>query len=162
MILAFDTTNPEKTSVLLASSCHCAPRSGTKPRSGSRVKPGMTASGSDFKIIDKKAWGALENQSEELLPAIEAMLKKHQVELEDLKLIIVCKGPGSFTGTRIGISVANALSSSLKVPAVGVKAGKLNIEEIAKKGQELSKKGRKSTLVNPYYSKKPNITSNKQ
>jgi len=134
MLLAIDTTNPKKTSVLLAK----------KEKS--------------FEVVKKKIWGAGENQSEELLPAIDVMLKKHKIEFKDVKLIIVSKGPGSFTGTRVGISVANALSFSLKIPVVGVKTENIDIEKIAKKGLEIYQKEKPKDLVIPYYSKKPNIT----
>jgi tRNA threonylcarbamoyladenosine biosynthesis protein TsaB len=39
--------------------------------------------------------------------------------LNDLTGIVFYKGPGSFTGLRIGASVANALAYSLGVPVVG-------------------------------------------
>ncbi len=40
--------------------------------------------------------------------------------LKDVEGVVVYKGPGSFTGLRIGISVANALADGLSVPTVGV------------------------------------------
>ena len=46
-----------------------------------------------------------------------------KLKLSDLEGIVVYKGPGSFTGLRIGMSMANALAYSLKIPIVA-KSGK--------------------------------------
>lgn len=54
--------------------------------------------------------------SQVLLPLIEKILKTNQVKYEDLKGIEVETGPGSFTGLRVGVAVANALGFILKIP----------------------------------------------
>jgi len=59
--------------------------------------------------------------SQVLLPLIEKILKKQKVEYKDLKEIEVETGPGSFTGLRVGVSVANALGFSLGIPVNGKK-----------------------------------------
>src|SRR3990167_8912789 len=45
--------------------------------------------------------------SQSLLPAIAKILKKNKKTLSDIKAVEVNTGPGSFTGTRVGVSVAN-------------------------------------------------------
>jgi len=62
--------------------------------------------------------------SQALLPAIVKILKKNKLTLEDLTAVEVNPGPGSFTGTRVGVSVANALGFALDVPVNG-KKGKI-------------------------------------
>lgn len=62
--------------------------------------------------------------SQVLLPMIDKILKKNKVKVGDLKSIEVNPGPGSFTGTRVGVSVANALSFALNIPLNG-KKGKI-------------------------------------
>lgn len=57
-----------------------------------------------------------------VLPLIEALLKKHKVTLQQINAIEVNPGPGSFTGVRVGVSVANALSFALDIPVNGKKA----------------------------------------
>jgi tRNA threonylcarbamoyladenosine biosynthesis protein TsaB len=54
--------------------------------------------------------------SQVLLPIIDKILKKNKLEYADLKGIEVETGPGSFTGLRVGVAVANALSYSLGIP----------------------------------------------
>lgn len=77
-------------------------------------------------IALKKEGGVVESLSEEnefgsqvLLPLIEKILKKNKLEYKDLKGIEVETGPGSFTGIRVGVSVANALGYSLGIPVNG-------------------------------------------
>lgn len=59
--------------------------------------------------------------SQVLLPLIEKILKKNNLEFKDLEGIEVSTGPGSFTGLRVGVSVANALGYSLGIPVNGKK-----------------------------------------
>jgi len=58
--------------------------------------------------------------SRTLLPLIEDMLKNSDIELADIGLIAVARGPGSFTGIRIGVAAAKGLSWASDIPAVGV------------------------------------------
>ncbi len=62
--------------------------------------------------------------SQVLLPMILEILKKNRLTLNKLTQIEVNPGPGSFTGTRVGVSVANALSFALQIPLNG-KKGKM-------------------------------------
>ncbi len=59
--------------------------------------------------------------SQVLLPLIEKLLEVSKLEPKDLKGIEVTTGPGSFTGLRVGVSVANALGYSLGIPVNGKK-----------------------------------------
>lgn len=51
------------------------------------------------------------------LPMIDKLLKQKGLGLKDLTSIELSTGPGSFTGIRVGMAVANALSFALKIPA---------------------------------------------
>ncbi len=55
-------------------------------------------------------------KSQVVLPLIEELLKKHNLTIRDITHIEVNQGPGSFTGLRVGVSIANALSYSLQIP----------------------------------------------
>lgn len=58
--------------------------------------------------------------SERLLPALERLLADGGLKVQDLDLLSVVTGPGSFTGLRIGVTTAKGLSYALGIPAVGV------------------------------------------
>ena len=55
-------------------------------------------------------------QSHEILGSLRKFLKSAKIETAEIKKIIVNKGPGSFTGTRIGVTHALALSFAWKIP----------------------------------------------
>ena len=55
-----------------------------------------------------------------LLPMIEAMLKSADTRIEDLDLMAVTVGPGSFTGVRIGVSTVKGLAFVHNTPCIGV------------------------------------------
>jgi tRNA threonylcarbamoyladenosine biosynthesis protein TsaB len=58
--------------------------------------------------------------AEWVLPWIQKLLKRSNESLKDLSAIVVLTGPGSFTGTRVGVTIANALSWALGVPVFGI------------------------------------------
>lgn len=66
--------------------------------------------------------------SQVLLPLIVKLLEKNKLEFEDLDEIEVSVGPGSFTGLKVGASVAQALGFALNIPV----NGKLNKPVILK------------------------------
>jgi len=65
------------------------------------------------------------HKSQKLLELIDQALKKQKKRLKNITEIEVNLGPGSFTGLRVGISVANALGWALKIPINGKKIGEL-------------------------------------
>lgn len=60
------------------------------------------------------------NHSVVLMPMIQELLSSLNLELKDINLIVCDKGPGSFTGIRIGVATAKAFSDSLNIPAIGI------------------------------------------
>lgn len=70
-----------------------------------------------------------ESNSQKVLPMIVRIFKNNKVELKDLTNIEVNCGPGSFTGIRVGISIANTLGQVLNIPINSKKAG----EEVSAK-----------------------------
>jgi tRNA threonylcarbamoyladenosine biosynthesis protein TsaB len=64
-------------------------------------------------------------RSELALPAIERLIERNNLKIQDIERIEVNKGPGSFTGLRVGIAIANALGFLLKIPVNGKKVGEL-------------------------------------
>ena len=72
------------------------------------------------KILREKEWISENNESEKLMPEIDDLLKNKKIKYDDLERIIVVKGPGSFTGLRVGVSVANAIAYVQKIPVYGI------------------------------------------
>ena len=76
-----------------------------------------------IKIIDNGVETLVKNLegvgSDTLLPHLTAEFK--EFDPKKIKRIFVNSGPGSFTGTRVGVSVANALSFSLNIPVNNLK-----------------------------------------
>jgi len=56
------------------------------------------------------------HKSQELLFLIDKVLRENKKNIKDISGIEVNLGPGSFTGLRVGLSVANALSWALDIP----------------------------------------------
>ena len=71
--------------------------------------------------LDDRRWEfTSKNQKpQDLVSLIEETLKKEKISLRDLKEIEVNVGPGSFTGLKIGVAVANALGFALDIPVNG-------------------------------------------
>ena len=65
------------------------------------------------------------NKTQIVLPMVDEILKKHSLNLKDISEIKVNAGPGSFTGLRVGLAIANALSFALKIPINGKKVGEI-------------------------------------
>lgn len=85
--------------------------------SNKEVKVGLEIDGKEFVLeqsIDHR-------KAQAVLPLVDKLLKKHKLNLKDLTGIKVNPGPGSFTGLRVGVSIANALGFLLKIPVNGKK-----------------------------------------
>lgn len=74
----------------------------------------------DDKVLAEYNLRGLVSHSESVTDMIEEIFKKFDFNLEDLDLIAVGIGPGSFTGLRIGITIAKVLAFSLDKDLIGV------------------------------------------
>ncbi len=68
-------------------------------------------------LISEKSWNAEKSEAEKLLPQIAELLKKNNISFRDLRGIITVKGPGTFTGLRVGVTVSNTISFLLNIPS---------------------------------------------
>lgn len=68
------------------------------------------------KLISKKEHLSNRSHSIYTVPLIEEILNINNLEPKDLNEIIVIDGPGSFTGVRLGITVAKTLAYTLNIP----------------------------------------------
>lgn len=80
-----------------------------------------------YKTIDEGR-----THSETLLPLINKVLEDNNISLDDINVLGVVTGPGSFTGIRIGISTIKAIASAKDIPVVPITSIEVlarNIEE---------------------------------
>lgn len=108
----------------------------------------------DQNQVTYETWAAHRQLAETLHSKINDLLKAKNLEFKDIKSIVVFKGPGSFTGLRIGLSVANALAYSLAIPIVGIE-GEKNWQE---RGLERLSKKENDQAVMPEYGAPVRIT----
>src|SRR5690625_2943913 len=80
------------------------------------------------------------NHSVRLLPCINHVMEEVDMVTVDLTKIIVYKGPGSYTGVRIGLSTAKAMAWALEIPIVGVSS----LEVLAYQGRH------SNMLISPF------------
>jgi tRNA threonylcarbamoyladenosine biosynthesis protein TsaB len=68
--------------------------------------------------LSYEVWQAHRALAETIHTKIDQILSSQGIKLSDIQGIVVYKGPGSFTGLRIGMTVVNALAYGLNVPIV--------------------------------------------
>lgn len=67
--------------------------------------------------------------SQVVLPMIEKILGENNKTLADVSEIEVFEGPGSFTGLRVGVAIANALGFALNIPVNDKRPWEMEIVE---------------------------------
>lgn len=72
--------------------------------------------------------------SETLMPIIKNTLADSGLTLNDIDLIVCDKGPGSFTGIRIGVATVKAFSDSLNIPSIGISSLEALAYNVQKEG----------------------------
>jgi tRNA threonylcarbamoyladenosine biosynthesis protein TsaB len=98
-------------------------------------------------------WLADRQLAETIHLKIQQLLDEQGKKLTDLQGIVAYQGPGSFTGLRIGLSVANALAAGLDIPIVGSSS-----EDWIKQGLQKLQSNKNGELVMPEYGAQPHIT----
>lgn len=77
---------------------------------------GLSCSGQTFVYQEETS----RDQATNLLPQIDALLESALLNKSALNFIVVSRGPGSFTGIRLGIAAAQAIGLALNIPVYGV------------------------------------------
>ena len=109
--------------------------------------------GSDGKPVGSEKWLAERRLAKELLSRLEDFLKNHASSWSDLQGLVVYRGPGSFTGLRIGITVMNTIAYAQNIPIVGVSG-----DDWAEQGAKLLATGSGKEIVLPEYGADAHIT----
>ncbi|WP_042141876.1 tRNA (adenosine(37)-N6)-threonylcarbamoyltransferase complex dimerization subunit type 1 TsaB [Paucisalibacillus sp. EB02] len=74
----------------------------------------------DNELVGEIVTNIAKNHSIRLMPAVDYLMREVNITPEQLDKIVVAKGPGSYTGVRIGLTTAKTLAWSLNIPIVGV------------------------------------------
>lgn len=96
------------------------------------------------------------NENFKTLEKVEKFLKKNKYLLKDVTKVVVNSGPGSFTGIRVGVSLAQAIGMGLNIPTVAIPSNRVptDLSKLL-----TIKVPPKLTL---HYGAKPNITKSKK
>jgi len=86
----------------------------------SSAKPSSVAVSDNGQLLGQYYQNSGLTHSRTLMAMAESLLKNLEVSLRDIGLIAVSRGPGSFTGVRIGVSAAKGLAWGLDIPVCGV------------------------------------------
>lgn len=98
-------------------------------------------------------WQADRQLAKGLLGFIIDTLAKHDQTIEHLSGIGVLRGPGSFTGLRIGITVANTIAAGAGIPMVGE-----TTDDWQSRAIKRLKNSENDKIVLPLYDRPANIT----
>ena len=71
--------------------------------------------------LAEKIWQGHRQLAETLHATIRDLLKEQGKDWADITGVVAFKGPGSFTGLRIGLAAANALAYGVSCPIIGTK-----------------------------------------
>ncbi len=74
--------------------------------------------------------------SQKLMPMLESLMSLADISIDDIDLLAVCVGPGSFTGIRIAVATVKAISHAKNLPIVAINS----MENIAFNVMDSSKK----------------------
>lgn len=109
------------------------------------------------KQLRYKTWQAHRALAETLHAAIRDELQAQELDLKAVKGIVCYNGPGSFTGLRIGLTVANAIAYGEAIPIVGETGDGWQF-----KGARRLETGESETAVMPEYGADVHITTPKK
>ncbi|MBS9335315.1 tRNA (adenosine(37)-N6)-threonylcarbamoyltransferase complex dimerization subunit type 1 TsaB [Fructobacillus sp. M1-13] len=99
-------------------------------------QPLLVALADDHNIVGSFQTDKPKNHSVDLLPAVRHLLSEQGVFLSDIDQIAVAKGPGSFTGLRIGITVGKVLADTLKKPLYAISSLQALAKQVQLEKQE--------------------------
>ena len=73
-----------------------------------------------IQVLCEYIWTSHDYHTVELAPAVADTLSRAGVEIQNLKLLAVATGPGSFTGLRIGMALAKGIALARHLPIIGI------------------------------------------
>lgn len=109
------------------------------------------------KQLAYEMWEAHRQLSSTIHIKIRELLKSQKKSWPSVEGVVFFIGPGSFTGLRIGATMANTIAATLNVPIVGT-----NGDDWIKAGLTKLKNSKGMQLVIPLYGQEPHITTQKK
>lgn len=70
----------------------------------------------DNTIVDSISYECWQRQSEFLISELDKLMKRNNVTRNDIGAVVASKGPGSYTGIRIALTVAKVMAFALNIP----------------------------------------------
>jgi tRNA threonylcarbamoyladenosine biosynthesis protein TsaB len=104
-----------------------------------------------------ETWQAHRELAKTIHHKIVDLLKAQNKQLSDIQGVVCYQGPGSFTGLRIGLTVANTLAYGLRIPIVATQDSSW-----LKQGISRLQKGENDSQALPFYGADAHITQQKK
>ena len=71
-------------------------------------------------LLESISYEAWQTQSEHMIPELDKLLNKYEVERNQISDVVVAIGPGSYTGVRIAITIAKTIAAVLPVKVYAI------------------------------------------
>jgi tRNA threonylcarbamoyladenosine biosynthesis protein TsaB len=107
--------------------------------------------------VYREEWQADRQLAKGLLQWIDTCLSEHGYQWGDIASLGAYRGPGSFTGLRIGLTVMNTLAESLAIPIVGATG-----EQWEQQLMRRLENNENDKLLLPFYDRDATITSQRK
>ena len=110
----------------------------------------------DEKQLAYEVWPAHRELADTILKKIKELLDGQEKDFKDIQGIVCFQGPGSFTGLRIGITVADTFAYGLAVPVVATQ------DDWIERGIKRLKAGENDRIALPHYGAPVHITQQRK
>jgi tRNA threonylcarbamoyladenosine biosynthesis protein TsaB len=84
----------------------------------------------DSKVVARKSYGKNFSHGKEIISSLESLFNEINWQPNEIDLIAVSTGPGSYTGLRIGVTCAKTLAYGLEKPVIDVPTLDVLVENV--------------------------------
>ena len=105
------------------------------------------------KVTKEYEWEIGRGLADGILGYLRERLQENNCDWSQISAIAAYKGPGSFTGLRIGLTVLNTIADTMDIPIIGETG-----EDWLERSLKRIELGESDELVRPLYGREPNIT----